>query len=60
MIEPIFLDGSECRTKRIRDEKIIVLVDMSWLLRVAGIFRLEKIRNDDIRQSLGKAAKQLC
>lgn len=50
MIEPIFLDGSECRTKRIRDEKIIVLVDMSWLLRVAGIFRLEKIRNDDIRQ----------
>ena len=53
MIQPIFLYGSECWTMRKQDEKRILTAEMSWLRKIAGISRLQKIRNDDIRQSLG-------
>ena len=38
---------------RKQDEKRILTAEMSWLRKIAGISRLQKIRNDDIRQSLG-------
>ena len=53
MIQPIFLYGSECWTMRKQDEKRILTAEMSWLRKIAGISRLQKIRNDDIRQALG-------
>jgi len=52
MIQPIFLYGSECWTMRKQDEKRILTREMSWLRKIAGISRLQKIRNDDIRQAL--------
>ena len=36
-----------------QDEKRILTAEMSWLQRIAGVTRLYKIRNDDIRQSSG-------
>jgi len=39
-------------------EKRILMAEMSWLWRIAVIPRLQKIRNNDIRQALG--SKQLC
>ena len=53
MIQPIFLYGSECWTMRKQDEKSILTAEMSWLRKIARISRLQKIRNDDIRQALG-------
>src|SRR5688572_24048918 len=52
MIQPIFLNGSECWTMRKQDEKRILTAEMSWLRKIVGISRLQKIRNDDSRQSL--------
>ena len=54
MIQPIFLYGSECWTMRKQDEKRILTAEMSWLRKIAGIIsRLQKIRNNDMRQALG-------
>jgi hypothetical protein len=53
MIQPILLYGSECWTMRKQDEKRILTAEMSWLRKIAGVSRLQRIRNDDIRQALG-------
>ena len=50
MIQSIFLYGSKCWTKE--DEKRIFTAEMSWW-KITGISKLQKIRNDDIRQALG-------
>ena len=38
---------------RKQDEKRILTAEMSWLRKIPGISRLQKIRNDDIREALG-------
>ena len=53
MIQPILLYGSECWTMRKQDEKRILTAEMSWLRKIAGVSRLQRIRNDEIRQALG-------
>jgi len=53
MIQPIFLYGSESWTVRKQDGKRNLTADMSWLRRLDGVTKLQKIRNEDIRQTLG-------
>ena len=38
---------------RKQDEKRILTAEMSWLRKIAGISRLQKVRNDGISQALG-------
>jgi hypothetical protein len=52
LIKPILLYGSECWTIRKIDEHRILVAEMSWLRRIAGITRLQKIRNEEIRAIL--------
>jgi hypothetical protein len=52
LIKPILLYGSECWTIRKSDEHRIMVAEMSWLRRIAGITRLHKIRNEEIRAFL--------
>ena|SRR6218665_439085 len=53
MIHPIFLYGSERWTMRKQDKKRILAAEMNWLRSIAGVTRLHKLINDDIRQALG-------
>ena len=59
LIQPIFICESECWTMRKQDEKRIRTAEMSRIRRIAEVSRLQKIRNDDIRQALGSQTTRL-
>ena len=54
LVVPIMLYGAECWSLRKSDEKKILVVEMSWLRRILGVSRLQRIRNDAIRKRLGQ------
>ena len=54
MVVPILLYGSECWSLRKTDERKIQTAEMSWLRRMIGISRLQRIRNEVIRKRLGQ------
>ena len=35
-----------------QDEKGILTAEMEWLRKIAGVSRLQKVRNDDIRRAI--------
>ena len=41
---------------RKQDEKWIFTAEMSWLRKIAGVTRLQKIRNNDMENALGSQA----
>jgi hypothetical protein len=53
MVIPVLMYGSECWTMRKEDERRILVAEMCRLRRVLGVFRLQHIRNDDIRRRTG-------
>jgi hypothetical protein len=54
MVVPILLYGSECWSLKKTDERKIQTAEMSWLRRMIGISRLQRIRNEVIRKHLGQ------
>lgn len=52
LVEPVLLYGSECWTLRKEDERRLLVVEMSWLRRIKGISRRDKIRNTTTRREL--------
>ena len=53
MMQTIFFYNSECWTVRKKYEKSIHASDgYCWILWIAEVARLQKIRNNDIRQAL--------
>jgi hypothetical protein len=53
MAVPSLLYGSECWTMRKRDMQKLQAAEMCFLRFVKGRTRLDKIRNEDIREKLG-------
>jgi len=55
IIQLIFLYGSECLTsKNKKSNGFFLTAETSWLWKIAEVYRLQKIRNDDdIRWALG-------
>ena len=48
------LYGSECWTLKKEDEQKILVAEMSWLRLILGISRIQRIRNEVIREKLGQ------
>ena len=46
MVVPVFLYGLECWCPRKEDERRLLVVEMSWLRRIRGRSRTEKVRNE--------------
>jgi Reverse transcriptase (RNA-dependent DNA polymerase) len=53
MVLPVLLYGSESWTMRKQDENRVLVAEMSWLRKIAGISRLQHIRNEEIRKITG-------
>src|SRR6218665_1486455 len=54
LVVAVLLYGSECWSLRKEDERIRLLVaEMSWLRRIIGRSRREKVRNEQTREELG-------
>lgn len=53
LVEPVLLYGSECWCLRKEDEQRLLVAEMSWLRRIIGRSRREKIRNEKTREELG-------
>ena len=51
LVKSVFMYGAECWTLRKEDERILV-AEMGWLRKIAGISRRERRRNEDIRAEL--------
>jgi len=49
---PVFLYGSECWNLRKREESKILSTEMGWLRKLLGVSRLQKVRNETIRNIL--------
>src|SRR6218665_3861363 len=50
---PVLLYGSECWSLREEDERMLLVAEMSWLRRIIGRSRREKVRNEQTREELG-------
>lgn len=55
LIISILLYGSECWTLTKSCERKLLVTEMSWLRRMIGVSRKERIRNEIIRQRTGQA-----
>src|SRR6218665_2628689 len=53
LVVPVLLYGSECWSLRKEDERRLLVAEMSWLRRIIGRSRREKVRNEQIREELG-------
>ena len=53
LVEPVLLYGSECWCLRKEDERRLMVTEMSWLRRIKGRSRRERIRNTVTRKELG-------
>lgn len=53
IVIPQILYGSETWVTRKEDEKRLLVAEMSCLRRILGVSRLQKLRNEDIRQRIG-------
>ena len=53
-VTPVLMYGSECWCLRKEDERRILVAEMSWLRRIAGRTRRDRIRNEVIRKELGQ------
>jgi len=51
---PVIMYGSECWCLRKEDERKILVAEMSWLRRILGRSRRDKIRNEITRKKLGQ------
>src|SRR6218665_3676354 len=51
---PVMMYGSECWCLRKEDERRILVAEMSWLRRILGRSRRERIRNEVTRKELGQ------
>src|SRR6218665_3678861 len=51
---PVMMYGSECWCLRKEDERRILVAEMSWLRRILGRSRTERIRNEVTRMELGQ------
>jgi len=51
---PVLLYGSECWCMRREDERRLLVAEMSWLRRILGKSRRDKIRNEVTREELGQ------
>ena len=56
MVVPTLLYGYETWTVQKRHESRLQACEMMCLRRIEGVSRLDRMRNEDIRQSLGKVA----
>src|SRR6218665_426813 len=54
LVIPVMMYGSECWCLRKEDERRILLAEMSWLRRILGRSRRDRIRNEVIRKELGQ------
>src|SRR6218665_3085952 len=52
-VVPVLLYGSECWSLRKEDERRLLVAEMSWLGRIIGRSRREKVRNEQTREELG-------
>src|SRR6218665_3144550 len=53
LLVPVLLYGSECWSLRKEDERRLLVAEMSWLKRIIGRSRREKVRNEQTREELG-------
>ena len=53
MVVPTLIYGCETWTIQRRQESKIQACEMMFLRRVKGVTRLERVRNEDVRRSLG-------
>src|SRR6218665_534521 len=53
LVAQVLLYGSECWSLRKEDERRLLVAEMSWLRRIIGRSRREKVRNEQTRQELG-------
>src|SRR6218665_2197513 len=51
---PVMMYGSECWCLRKEDERRILVAEMSWLRRILGRSRRDRIRNEVTRKELGQ------
>lgn len=56
MVVPTLTYGCETWTMQRRHESRIQACEMMFLRRVEGVTRLDKVRNEDVRRSLGQEA----
>ena len=54
LVKSVFMYGAECWTLRKEDERRILVAEMGWLRKIAGISRRERRRNEDIRAELAQ------
>ena len=52
LVKPVALYGSECWTLKKEDEPKIRVAEVSWLREILGISRIQRIRNEVIREKL--------
>src|SRR3984885_7608136 len=57
LVIPVLLYGSECWCLRKEDERRLLVAEMSWLRRMIGRSRRERIRNEVTRQELGHESR---
>src|SRR6218665_4105606 len=53
LVVTVLLYGSECWSLRKEDERRLLVAEMSWLRRIIGRSRREKVRNEQTREELG-------
>ena len=56
MVVPTLIYGCETWTMQRRHESKIQACEMMFLRRVEGVNRLDRVRNEDVRRSLGQEA----
>src|SRR6218665_1343272 len=50
---PVLMYESECWTLRKEDERRLLVAEMTWLRRIRGRSRRERIRNEKTKEELG-------
>jgi len=53
LVLSVLMYVSECRTLRKEEERRLLVAEMTWLRRIRGRSRREKIRNEKTREELG-------
>ena len=53
LVVPVLLYGSECWSLRKEEERRLLVAEMSWLRRIIGRSRREKVSNEQTREELG-------
>ena len=54
LVKPVALYGSECLTLKKEDELKILVAEMNWLRQILCISRIQRMRNEVIREKLGQ------